>query len=69
MATYGRYDVEDEELEDIYEEYKTEIESLVETHAEKMNEILSHSNHHIHSIVWWALELTVFHIEAIISEE
>ena len=63
------YEAEDSELEDIYIQYQTEIELLIQNHLEQIEKILSYSSNPIHSKVWRAMEQTILNIGTIISEE
>lgn len=69
MDTLLWYEAEDSELEDIYIQYQTEIELLVQNHLEQIDKILSYSPDPIHSKVWRAMEQTLLNIETFISEE
>ena len=69
LDTLFWYEAEDSELEELYIEYQTEIELLVQNHSDEIEKILSYSQDPTHSKVWRATEQTLLNIETIISEE
>ncbi len=63
------YDVEDDELEQLYEEHILEIEALQKLHIPDNEKMLSYATDPVISTVWWAINQTLYDIKAIIDKE